>query len=125
MDIKTLIDNAQKIKDRSNVKRTSVNVKIERFADLGFEDPIVILEKPTSTTILAALESKEKYYQLAECVKNIDLGNKDLQKTFKVNNKIALLKKIFTEEELDDLVQHIGRLNLVQNKAVLVSDIKN
>ena len=56
---------------------------------------------------------------------NPDLSNKDVQKAFSVNNKEALLKKIFTEEELDDLIMHVGKLNMTQNKAVLVSDIKN
>lgn len=125
MDIKTLIDNAEKIKNKSNIKRTSVKIRIERFAELGFEDPTVVLEKPTSTTILAALEKQSKYYQLSECMINPDLSNEDIQKAFKVNNKEALLKKIFTEEELDDLIMHVGKLNMTQNKAVLVGDIKN
>lgn len=125
MDIKTLIDNAEKIKDKGKIKRTSIKVKIQRFEELGFKDPIVVLEKPTSTTILASLEQKNKYYQLAECMLEPNLSDKEIQKAFNVNNKVALLQVIFTEEELDDLVQHVGRLNLVQNKAVLVSDIKN
>lgn len=125
MDIKELIDNAERIKDKSKIKRTSVKVKIPRFEELGFKDPFIVLEKPTSTTVLAAMENKEKYYQVAECIKNIDLSNKELQQTFNVNNKIALIKKIFTEEELDDLVAHVGKMMFVQSKAVLVSDIKN
>lgn len=125
MDIKTLIDNAEKIKDKGKIKRTSLTIKIKRFEELGFEDPTVVLEKPTSATILAALEKQSKYYQLSECMINPDLSNKDVQEAFKVNNKEALLKKIFTEEELDDLIMHVGKLNMTQNKAVLVSDIKN
>lgn len=125
MDIKTLIDNAEKIKDKSKIKRTSVTVKIQRFEDLNFEDPIVTLEKPNTTSILATSEKKEKYYLLSESMKNPDLSNVEIQKAFNVNNKIALLKKIFTEEELDDLLMHLGKLNMSQNKAILVEDIKN
>lgn len=125
MDIKTLIDNAEKIKDKSKIKRTSVTVKIQRFEDLNFEDPIVTLEKPNTTSILATSEKKEKYYLLSESMINPDLSNVEIQKAFNVNNKIALLKKIFTEEELDDLLMHLGKLNMSQNKAILVEDIKN
>lgn len=125
MDIKTLIDNAEKIKDKSKIKRTFVTVKIQRFEDLKFEDPVVILEKPNTTSILAAPEKKEKYYLLSESMKSPDLSNVEIQKAFNVNNRIALLKKIFTEEELDDLIMHLGKLNMSQNKAILVEDIKN
>ena len=34
MDIKTLIDNAEKIKDKGNIKRTSLTVKIKRFEEI-------------------------------------------------------------------------------------------
>lgn len=125
MDIKTLIDNAEKIKDKANIKRTSITVKIPRFEELGFPEPLVTLEKPNSSTLLAMTERSDKFYLLSEAVINPDLSNKDVQKAFGVNNRLALLKKIFTEEELDDLLQHVGRLNLTQNRAVLISDIKN
>ena len=118
MDIKTLIDNAEKIKDKGNIKRTSITIKIPRFEELGFQEPFVILEKPNSSILLAMTERTDKFYLLSEAMINPDLSNKDVQKAFNVNNKLALLKKIFTEEELDDLLQHVDR-------AVLVSDIKN
>lgn len=125
MDIKELIDNAERIKDKSKIKRTSVKIKIPRFEELGFEEPFVTLEKPSSSILLAMTERSDKFYLLSEAIINPDLSNKEVQTVFKVNNKLALLKKIFTEEELDDLLQHVGRLNLTQNRAVLISDIKN
>ena len=75
--------------------------------------------------IISAQEHNDNYYQLAECMINPDLNNKEFQKAFKVNNKSALLKKIFTEEELQDMLIHLGRITMTQSRAKLVADLKN
>lgn len=124
MDIKQLIENAEELKDKKET-RTKVILEIPRFKELGFEDCRVTLQKPTTAMIITAQEHNDNYYQLAECMINPDLNNKEFQKAFKVNNKSALLKKIFTEEELQDMLIHLGRITMTQSRAKLVADLKN
>lgn len=124
MDIKQLIENAEELKDKKET-RTKVILEIPRFKELGFEDCRVTLQKPTTAMIISAQEHNDNYYQLAECMINPDLNNKEFQKAFKVNNKSALLKKIFTEEELQDMLIHLGRITMTQSRAKLVADLKN
>lgn len=124
--IKNLIDNAEKIREQVKDDGKSKKViKIARFEELGFDDCNVILEKPSTATILAAGEKNNEFYILSEIMIEPNLADKELQKAFGVNNKIALLKKIFTTEELTDLVMHVGELVQAKNKARLVDDLKN
>ncbi|MFR4478230.1 MAG: phage tail assembly chaperone [Fusobacterium sp.] len=124
MDIKQLIENAEELKNKKET-RTKIIIEIPRFKELGFEDCRVTLQKPTTAMIISAQEHSDNYYQLAECMVNPDLNNKEFQKAFKVNNKSALLKKIFTEEELQDMLIHLGRITMTQSRAKLVADLKN
>ena len=107
MDIKQLIENAEGLKDKKET-RTKVILEIDRFKELGFEDCRVTLQKPTTSMLIAAQEHNDNYYQLSNCMINPDLHDKELQKAFKVNNASALLKKIFTEEELQLSLIHIS-----------------
>lgn len=124
MDIKKLIEQAEELKNKKET-RTKITLEIPRFKELGFGDYTVVLQKPTTTIILSAQEHEDKYYQLCECMITPDLSNKDVQKAFKVNNKSSLLRKVFTEEEIEDMIMHLGRLTITQTKARLVADIKN
>lgn len=124
MELQELIRNADRVKNKDNIKKTSKKLLIPRFKELGFKDPYVVIEKPTIDILALSLEKQEKYFQLSECMVNPNLADTDVQKAFKVNNKVALLKKIFTEEELGDLVLHLGKLTSHQSKAIEV-DIKN
>ena len=124
MDIKQLIENAEGLKDKKET-RTKVILEIDRFKELGFEDCRVTLQKPTTSMLIAAQEHNDNYYQLSNCMINPDLHDKELQKAFKVNNASALLKKIFTEEELEDMLMHLGRMTMTQSRAKLVADLKN
>lgn len=124
MDIQKLIEQAEELKNKKET-RTKITLEIPRFKELGFEDFTVVLQKPTTTIMLSAQEHDDKYYQLCECMVNPNLSDVEVQKAFKVNNKTALLKKIFTEEEIEDMIMHLGRLTLTQTKAKSVADIKN
>lgn len=124
MELQELIRNADKVKNKENIKKTSKKLLIPRFKDMGFKDPYVVIEKPTIDILALSIEKQEKYFQLSECMVSPNLSDIDVQKAFKVNNKVALLKKIFTEEELGDLVLSLGKLTSHQNKAIEV-DIKN
>ncbi|WP_278572569.1 hypothetical protein [Fusobacterium ulcerans] len=124
MEIKALIDKAEILKNKKE-DRTNIKIEIYRFKKLGFNDPYVILERPTLTTVIAAQEHKSEYYQLCESMKTPDLSNKDLLKAFNVNNKTALLKKIFTDEEIQEMVLHLGKIVLETRKTKIIADIKN
>lgn len=124
MDIKKLIEHAEELKNKKET-RTKITLEIPRFKELGFEDYTVTLQKPTTTILLSAQEHNDKYYQLCECMLTPDLSNIEVQKAFKANNKSSLLKKIFTEEEIEDMIMHLGRMTMTQTKARLVADIKN
>lgn len=124
MDIQDLIKNAEEIKKKEE-KRSGLKILIQRFKDMGFEDPYVILEKSTTMQLMAAYDKKEDKYLLAEAMVSPDLSNQALQKAYKVNNKIALLNKIFTTEEIDDLISHLGKLNMTYTKTKVIENLKN
>lgn len=122
-NLKKLIDNAEKISDKKAVVRTQRAYEIKRLSELGIEP--FIIEKPKTTTLITARQKDgDSYYTIAESIVSPDLSNKDLQAAFKVNNKVALLKKMLTPEELDDLIMVAGELIQVKN-TVKVADIKN
>ncbi|MCF2611751.1 hypothetical protein [Fusobacterium perfoetens] len=52
MNIKQLIENAERIKNKKDIKRTRKTVLIQRFKKMGLEEPFVILEKPTTIQML-------------------------------------------------------------------------
>ena len=54
-----------------------------------------------------------------------DISNKELQKAFKVNNKQALLKKMFTEDEIDEMNDILISLASTRTKTEIIDDIKN
>lgn len=125
-NLKKLIDNAQKIQEtRGKALRSKRTVTVKRLKALGCGG--VTIEKPFTTTLLAAQERKgDSLYTLSESITYPPLGDVELQKAYGVNNKKALLKKIFTEEEIGDLLAVCGNLinssNTIENK---VADIKN
>lgn len=125
MNIKQLIDNAERIKNKKDIKRTRKTVLIQRFKKMGLEEPFVILEKPTTIQMLGIQERKSEAYGIAECMITPDLNDRELQKSFGVNNKEALLKKMFTEEELQDLSAIVGEMIVTKSQAQIVDDIKN
>lgn len=125
MKIETLISNAEKIKNKSDIKRTQKKVMIKRLADLEIDEPYVILEKPTTPQLLAIQERKTDTYGIAECMVEPNVQDKELQKAFKVNNAEALVKKLFTEEELQDLSSILGEMIITKNQTQIVDDIKN
>ncbi|MCD7980595.1 MAG: hypothetical protein LUF31_08465 [Fusobacterium sp.] len=125
MELKQLIDNAEQIKNKDNIKKTRKVIKIKRFEQLGMEDPCVMLEKPATTVLLLARKKESELYILSESMISPDLGNKELQKAFGTKSREVLLKKIFTEEELQDLMTYLGEMIEEKNTARLEDDIKN
>ena len=125
MDIKTLIHNAEKIKNRENLKRTQKKVLIKRFLELEIDDPYVVFEKPTTAQILAIQEHKEDVYAIAECMITPNTNDIELQKAYGVNNAEALVRKLFTEEELQDMSSILGEMITTREKAQIIDDIKN
>lgn len=125
-NLKKLIDNAQKIQEtRVAAVRSKRSVVVKRLKELGCGE--VIIEKPLVTVLIGASQrGGDSLYTLSESMIFPVLDDKDLQKAYGVNNKKALLKKIFTEEELGDLIEVLG--NLINTNATLdkkVADIKN
>ena len=125
MNIKQLIDNAERIKNKKDIKRTRKTVLIQRFKKMGLDEPFVILEKPTTIQMLAIQERKSEAFGIAECIISPNLNDIELQKSYGVNNKEALLRKIFTEEELQDLSAIVGEMIVTKSQAQIVDDIKN
>lgn len=125
MKIENLIHNAEKIKNRENLKRTQKKVLIKRFLELGIEDPYIVFEKPTTAQILAIQDHKKEIYAISECMITPNVKDTELQKAFGVNNAEALVKKLFTEEELQDLSSILGEMIVARNKAQVIDDIKN
>ena len=54
-----------------------------------------------------------------------NMKDTELQKAFGVNNAEALVKKLFTEEELQDMSSILGEMMISRNKAQVIDDIKN
>ena len=125
MDIKNLIHNAERIKNKQDIKRTQKKVLIKRFLELGIEDPYVVFEKPTTAQILAIQEHKKEIYAISECMITPNMKDTELQKAFGVNNAEALVKKLFTEEELQDMSSILGEMITTREKAQIIDDIKN
>lgn len=125
MDIKNLIHNAEKIKNKQDIKRTQKKVLIKRFLELGIDEPYVVFEKPTTAQILAIQEHKEDVYAIAECMITPDTNDIELQKAYGVNNAEALVRKLFTEEELQDMSSILGEMITTREKAQIIDDIKN
>lgn len=125
MNIENLIHNAEKIKNRQNIKRTQKKVFIKRFAELELNEPYVIFEKPTTAQILAIQEHKKDTYAIAECMVVPNIHDVELQKAFGVNNSEALIKKLFTEEEIQDMSSILGEMITTREKAQVIDDIKN
>lgn len=125
MELKQLIDKAEDIAKKES-KRESKTIKIKRFEKLGIENPFVVIEKPTLTTIISSRErAGNNLYALSESMKYPDISNKELQKAFKVNNKQALLKKMFTEDEIDEMNDILISLASTRTKTEIIDDIKN
>ena len=125
-NLKKLIDNAQKIQEtRVKAVRSTRSVVVKRLEEIGCGE--VTIEKPLVTVLIAASQrGGDSLYTLSESMISPALDDKDLQKAYGVNNKRALLKKIFTEEELGDLIEVLG--NLINTTATIdkkVADIKN
>lgn len=125
MKIENLIHNAEKIKNKQDVKRTQKKVLIKRFLELGIDEPYVIFEKPTTPQILAIQEHKKEIYAISECMITPNMKDTELQKAFGVNNAEALVKKLFTEEELQDMSSILGEMITTREKAQIIDDIKN
>lgn len=125
MKIEALMHNAEKIKNRDNIKRTQKKVLIKRFLEFGIEEPYVIFEKPTTAQVLAIQEHKKDVYAISQCMIMPDINNVELQKTFGVNNAEVLVKKLFTEEEIQDMSSILGEMMISRNKAQVIDDIKN
>lgn len=125
MKIEALIHNAEKIKNRENLKRTQKKVLIKRFLKLEIDDPYVVFEKPTTAQILAIQEHKEDVYAIAECMITPNTNDIELQKAYGVNNAEALVRKLFTEEELQDMSSILGEMITTREKAQIIDDIKN
>lgn len=125
MKIENLIHNAEKIKNRENLKRTQKKVLIKRFLELGIEDPYIVFEKPTTAQILAIQDHKKEIYAISECMITPNVKDTELQKAFGVNNAEALVKKLFTEEEIQDMSSILGEMMISRNKAQVIDDIKN
>lgn len=125
MELKQLIDNAEQIKNKDNIKKTRKVIKIKRFEQLGMDDPCVTLEKPGTTVLLLARKKESELYILSESMVSPDLGNKELQKAFGTKSREVLLKKIFTEEEIQDLMTYLGEMIEEKNTTRLEDDIKN
>lgn len=125
MKIEALIHNAEKIKNRENLKRTQKKVLIKRFLELEIDDPYVVFEKPTTAQILAIQEHKEDVYAIAECMITPNTNDIELQKAYGVNNAEALVRKLFTEEELQDMSSILGEMITTREKAQIIDDIKN
>lgn len=125
--IENLIANASKIEaSKQGIKRTTKTLVIERLEELGIGE--IVIEKPTTNILLGAKERKgmdAPFYTLTQSMISPDLGNLDLQKAFKVNNRVALLKKIFTNEEIEDLIAVAGSMVVEQNTLKPVLEIKN
>lgn len=111
-DIAQLIKKAAEVEaTKKGAKRSEKSVIINRLEELGIGE--IKLEKPSIAILNAARDRKGEeasLYTLSQAIISPDLGNKELQNAFKVNNKIALIKKIFTSEEIQDLVVVIGTL---------------
>lgn len=125
MKIENLIHNAERIKNRQDIKRTQKKVLIKRFLELGIEDPYIVFEKPTTAQILAIQDHKKEVYAISECMITPNVKDTELQKAFGVNNAEALVKKLFTEEELQDLSSILGEMIVARDKAQVIDDIKN
>lgn len=125
MKIENLISNAERIKNKTDIKRTQVKVLIKRFADLGIEDPYIILEKPTTSTLISASERKSEVYTLSESMVSPNIRDKELMSAYAVNNSEALIKKMFTDEEIQDMTAILGEMITQKNRAQIVNDIKN
>ena len=125
MKIEALMHNAEKIKNRDNIKRTQKKVLIKRFLEFGIEEPYVIFEKPTTAQILAIQEHKKDTYAIAACMVTPNIHDIELQKAFGVNNTEALVKKLFTEEEIQDMSSILGEMITTREKAQIIDDIKN
>ena len=54
-----------------------------------------------------------------------NMKDTELQKAFGVNNAEALVKKLFTEEELQDMSSILGEMITTREKAQIIDDIKN
>ncbi|MGL6114411.1 MAG: phage tail assembly chaperone [Cetobacterium sp.] len=125
--IENLIANASKIEaSKQGIKRTTKSVIIKRLEKLGIGE--IIIEKPSTNILIGAKERQgmdASFYTLTQSMVSPDLGNLDLQKAFKVNNKVALLKKIFTNEEIEDLIYVVGSMVMEQNTIKPVLEIKN
>ena len=117
MDIKNLIHNAEKIKNKQDIKRTQKKVLIKRFLELGIDEPYVIFEKPTTPQILAIQEHKKEIYAISECMITPNMKDAELQKAFGVNNAEALVKKLFTEEEFTGYVIYFRRNDYYKRKS--------
>lgn len=125
-NLKKLIDNAQRVQEtRAKAIRSTRTVVVKRLKEIGCGE--VTIEKPLVTVLIGANQrGGDSLYTLSESMTFPDLNNKELQQAYGVNNKRALLKKIFTEEELGDLIEVLG--NLINTNATLekkVADIKN
>ena len=125
MKIENLISNAEKIKNRQNIKRTQKKVLIKRFEELEIEEPYVIFEKPTTTQLLAIQQHKDDIYGIAECMVTPNVKDREFQKAFGVNNAEALVKKLFTDEEIQDMSSILGEMIITKSQAQIVDDIKN
>lgn len=125
MDIRQLIEKAEQIKNKKNVKTTSRKLKIKRLEALGVEECFVEIEKPGITKMKLIEEKQDAIFSLAECIITPDLSNEELLKAYGVNNREALLKKIFTEEEIRDMVSVLGSMMTKIHTVEIVTDIKN
>lgn len=125
MKIENLIHNAERIKNKQDIKRTQKKVLIKRFAELEIDDPYVVFEKPTTAQILAIQDHKKDIYAISECMITPNIKDTELQKAFGVNNAEALVKKLFTEEEIQDMSSILGEMITTREKAQIIDDIKN
>lgn len=123
MLLESLIKNSEKVKEGKEYK--PFEIKINRFEEMGIEGNVKI-KKPDTSLLNSYLErNKDIKYLISECMVEPDLGNKELQNTYKVKTKKDLVSKIFTEEEINDMDVAIGKIINKTRSASLVDDIKN
>lgn len=125
MKIENLIHNAERIKNKQDIKRTQKKVLIKRFEELQIDEPYVVFEKPTTAQILAIQDHKKDIYAISECIIIPNIKDMELQKAFGVNNAEALVKKLFTDEEIQDMSSILGEMITTREKAQIIDDIKN
>lgn len=123
MLIEDLIKNAEKIQEGSEEKL--YNVKLERFKNLGIDGNIKF-RKPDAVLLSSYVErDKNINYLISETLVDPDLNDSKLKKAYKALTKEDVVKKMFTQEEIQDLNLILGKIISTTRTLTLVDEIKN